>query len=135
MHHYACLRHPNHSPPVLALAFLHPSWVSQGKQTVQRLQTRDSARAKFEGISRRIWERSPILSEGHARLEYLGDSVLKLALTEQLVRKCGLDEHLKLKDLQLQRSMLENNELLGLLALEQVFALSLSQSLYHCLCV
>jgi len=113
--HQACLD----SVLLLCVALMHPSWIHSGNISVRRFSSTNAARAKRDGLSPAIFEGSPILSEGNARLELLGDSVLKMAITEQVVRQSGLGKGQKLKEIATARSMLENNELLGLVALKE----------------
>jgi hypothetical protein len=57
---------------------------------------------------------------------YIGDSILKVALSERIMRESGFGGGeggggggLKVRDMSVRRAMLENNELLGLVALKE----------------
>ena len=104
---------------------MHPSWIGKGTTVAQRLTRSQPDRARRDGVRPGLLDASPILSEGNARLEFFGDSILKVALSETVIRESGFGPGggggggLKVRDMSVRRSMLENNELLGLVALKE----------------
>ena len=104
---------------------MHPSWIGKGTTVAQRLTRSQPDRARRDGVRPGLLDASPILSEGNARLEFFGDSILKVALSETVIKESGFGpgggggDGLKVRDMSVRRSMLENNELLGLVALKE----------------
>ena len=106
------------SPLVLCIAMMHPSWIFEGAKRARKHVSEDSARASRHGIGPQLFDVSPLLSEGNARLEYLGDAVIKLALSEALIHESGMRDDFRLREVSVQRAMLESNEALGLVGVK-----------------
>jgi hypothetical protein len=68
---------------------MHPSWIGKGTTVAQRLTRSQPDRARRDGVRPGLLDASPILSEGNARLEFFGDSILKVALSETVIRESG----------------------------------------------
>uniref|UniRef100_A0A7S4K5V9 RNase III domain-containing protein n=2 Tax=Guillardia theta TaxID=55529 RepID=A0A7S4K5V9_GUITH len=98
---------------LLLIAFMHVSWLKRGTGRVRKLRDIDSVRVDRERISDALFMDSPLIHQGNGGLEFLGDAILKMSISYGIMKESPEG---KLKDTSIRRSMLENNELLGIMA-------------------
>lgn len=99
---------------LLSTAFMHKSWLNCGAARAKHMLMKHPKEAKEEGLHGGLFSRSAVLCRANEGLELLGDSIIKTAATEVLLRERPFDS---LDSLAQQRSMLENNQILGIASL------------------